>query len=86
MRCPSCQRYFCKECATEHEGRLLCAGCLAKLTAAASVTSTGQQPLRKFAKVAGWVMAALSGLLFTWLVFYYLGAGLARAPFDFHTG
>ena len=42
--------------------------------------------MRKFAAAAGWSVAALSALLFTWLVFYYLGAALARAPFDFHTG
>jgi hypothetical protein len=27
-RCPSCRRFFCRECVTEHEGRILCAGCL----------------------------------------------------------
>ncbi len=30
-RCPECQRYFCRECVTEHDERLLCASCLRKL-------------------------------------------------------
>jgi hypothetical protein len=35
---------------------------------------------------AGWIAAAVAGFLFAWLVFFYLGAALARTPFDFHTG
>ena len=85
MRCPSCQSFFCRECATEHDGRLLCAQCLATLTSAAAKPK-GRPGLRAFAATAGWTLAALGGLLFTWLVFYYFGAALARAPFDFHTG
>lgn len=27
-RCPSCGYFFCGECITEHEGRLVCASCL----------------------------------------------------------
>jgi formylmethanofuran dehydrogenase subunit E len=29
-RCPSCQQSFCRECITEHEGRMLCLACLTK--------------------------------------------------------
>jgi len=26
--CPSCRRFYCRECVTEHAGRYLCARCL----------------------------------------------------------
>ena len=32
-RCPECSRYFCRECISEHRGRVVCAGCLASLSA-----------------------------------------------------
>ena len=84
VRCPSCQRFFCRECATEHGGRLLCAQCLASM--AATPADKGKPRVRAFIAKAGWIAAALGGLLFAWLVFFYLGLALARAPFDFHTG
>jgi hypothetical protein len=83
VRCPSCQRFYCRECATEHDGRLLCAQCLAAITSAAAAGADQRRPLLA---IMGWSLAATAGLLFTWLVFYYLGAALARAPFNFHTG
>ncbi len=85
MRCPSCQRFYCRECATEHKGRLLCAKCLAAVTAAAA-SSQRKPASRAMVAAAGWIAAAVAGFLFAWLVFFYLGAALARTPFDFHTG
>ena len=85
VRCPSCQRFFCRECATEHEGRLLCAQCLVSAVATAAAPERGRR-VRAFLETAGLIAAALAGLLLAWLVFFYLGAALARAPFDFHTG
>ena len=32
-RCPVCRSYFCRECVTEHDDRLVCAGCLKKMHA-----------------------------------------------------
>ena len=29
-RCPACGRSYCRECVSEHEGRLLCAACLSR--------------------------------------------------------
>ena len=79
VRCPGCQRYFCRECATEHDGRLLCLQCLA----AAAVARANTAPARA---VVAWTAAALAGLVVAWVVFFYLGALLARTAFDFHTG
>jgi hypothetical protein len=36
-RCPSCRQYYCRECITEHDDRVLCASCLAKLTLKKSI-------------------------------------------------
>jgi hypothetical protein len=64
-RCPLCARYYCRECVTEHEERLVCAACLARVTAAPSHARRG-----------GWVMASLftlAGFLLTCVCFF--GAG-----------
>jgi hypothetical protein len=29
-RCPACQSFYCRECITEHDGRMLCASCVQK--------------------------------------------------------
>ena len=84
MRCPACQRFFCRECATEHDGRLLCVQCLAAAVAAAA--PKGNRRVRAFAAATGWMAFGVAGLVFAWLVFFYLGAALARTPFDFHSG
>ena len=30
-RCSECGHFYCRECITEHEDRVICAGCLSKL-------------------------------------------------------
>jgi hypothetical protein len=76
-RCPSCLRFYCRECVTEHDGRMICANCVARLHA----------PLAKErSSTAIWTIFSLGGLLLAWLIFYYLGMGLARIPSTFHGG
>jgi hypothetical protein len=29
-RCPGCHFFYCRECITEHDGRMLCAACVQK--------------------------------------------------------
>ena len=73
MRCPGCRRYFCRECATEHDERLLCADCLKRLAA---------KRVRKSGRLA-WVKGALAGalgLLLAWLLFYGIGQILVQIP------
>lgn len=78
-RCPECSRYYCRECVTEHEDRVLCASCIAEV---ASKTSTAKQRL---AFVSGAVQFALA-LLVLWGFFYALGQGLLALPSSFHEG
>jgi hypothetical protein len=62
-RCPSCGRFFCRECVTEHDARLLCAACVAGLVA----KPRGEGVLRR--KVLG-PAVAVAGLLAAWTAFY----------------
>jgi hypothetical protein len=77
-RCTECRRYFCRECITEHEGRLSCAACLRR--------SAGKS--RAAGKAIGVVMEialAAGALLTAWLVFYAIGEWLIGLPSEFHS-
>ena len=78
-RCPECTRFFCRECVVEHEDRVICAGCLARLVAPADEGSRGGG-LRAVLPLSG----ALAGLFIAWLSFYFIGRMLLAIPTDFH--
>jgi hypothetical protein len=71
-RCPSCREFFCRECVVEHEGRLLCAPCLARLETRAPGIGA-RRAWARFAALAG-------GCLVLWLAFCVLGALLVKIP------
>jgi hypothetical protein len=73
VRCPVCRRFYCRECVTEHDGRMVCASCAAAVTPQAARSSA----------VVAWIAGAGVGFLLAWLLFYYLGVMLARIPSDF---
>ncbi|HEV2392245.1 MAG TPA: rhomboid family protein [Verrucomicrobiae bacterium] len=78
-RCPECAQYFCRECVTEHDERVLCAACLRRLA---------RQPLtqgRGFAGVIRFIQCLL-GLLLAWFFFYLVGESLLAVPDSFHEG
>src|SRR5438093_5173630 len=78
-RCPACGNFFCRECVTEHEERLLCAGCLTKLARQASA--------RRWRFAALWpVGQCLLGFFVAWLFLYGLGKALLLTPSSFHEG
>jgi hypothetical protein len=79
-RCLACSRFFCRECVTEHAGQMMCAECVAR---AASPRQSSDRSRALWIKLA-WTALALAGVFVTWLVFYYLGQGLAQMPSDFH--
>ena len=74
-RCPACHRYYCRECVTEHRGRMICAEC----AAAENRPDNGAERSRAVL----WTGFAMGGMLLAWLIFYYLGMFLARVPSDF---
>jgi len=75
-RCPECRRFYCRECVTEHQGRMMCTVCVARLESTA----------RQGSPDAVWIAFAALGILFAWWLFYYLGMNLARIPSTFHNG
>lgn len=79
-RCPDCGRFFCRECVTEHDGRVICAGCLRRLADAAP------PPRRRVG--AGFRLAAQTALsvVLLWLLFYGVGRLLLRIPAAYHEG
>jgi hypothetical protein len=76
-RCPSCGHFFCRECVTEHDGKVICARCLAALA------RTPARP-RRTLRHAGTALAALGGLVLLWLCFFLVGKMLLTIPTTFH--
>jgi hypothetical protein len=66
-RCPECGNSYCRECVTEHEGRLLCALCLRSLARARE----RHVPARRRGVVA--VALGLAGIMIAWVVFFAAG-------------
>ena len=78
-RCPECRRFFCRECIVEHEDRVICAGCLARLTATPVSGARGSR-LRAVLPLSG----VVAGVFVAWLSFYFIGRMLLAIPSDFH--
>ena len=79
VRCPECQRFFCRECVTEHDDRLLCASCLKKK---AGPTERRQRRLQAIIMAGQFVC----GLLVAWIFFYFVGRALLTVPASVHEG
>jgi len=78
-RCPECGRFFCRECVTEHDDRVLCAACVKKL---AGVPLTQR---RAFVFVARALQLGVS-VVIVWTCFHLLGRALVAMPGKFHDG
>jgi hypothetical protein len=78
-RCPECKRFFCRECIAEHEGKVLCAECLAALA------QSGSQGASRTGEIARTAAMAF-GVGLVWLFFYYSGRLLLSIPSSFHEG
>jgi hypothetical protein len=78
-RCPECGQFYCRECITEHEDRVICAACLRKLAA--------RPPRRR--RVFAWVFRfgqCALGVMVLWFFFYLVGEQLLAIPASFHEG
>jgi hypothetical protein len=78
-RCPECRQFFCRECITEHEDRVLCTACLRNRT---MPQSTRRRSLAGFARGT----QAVVGLLLAWFFFFLVGQGLVQLSDSFHEG
>jgi hypothetical protein len=80
VRCPECGRFFCRECVTEHDHRMLCSGCLHTLN--------GRRPSAR--RRSGYFLAlslqGLLGFILLWGAFYLVGRMLLVVPDSFHEG
>ena len=76
-RCPECERFYCRECVTEHEGRMICRSCLDTLLQA-STDETGNF----FKHVKGWALA-FGGYFLAVYIFYRIGYALLRSRRSF---
>ena len=65
-KCLSCGNFFCRECVTEHEGRLLCAACVSR-----DVAEAASKP-RRYAALGASVTLTAS-LIAAWLFFLTAG-------------
>ncbi len=76
-RCPECRGFFCRECVTEHDDRVICTACLKKFA---------RVPLLKRPLFAVMLRSgqAMLGLFLVWFFFYLIGSGLAALPNSFH--
>ncbi len=78
-RCPECGRFFCRECITEHEDKVLCAVCLRKRLKPAG------QHFQRFQ----WIFRSgyfLAGVVLLYIIFFYFAQMLAALPTEFHGG
>lgn len=78
-RCPDCARFFCRECVTEHEDRVLCAVCLRKRVKPSFTQRGGFVALVR-------TVQFLIGIFTVWLALYLLGEVLVSLPDSFHEG
>lgn len=80
-RCPECRRYYCRECVSEHEGRVLCAACLAENAGPAEKTRR-RLPVALVVKTAA-MLVVIIGL---YAAFWSLGRAILETPDGFHNG
>ena len=78
-RCPECHAFYCRECVTEHAGRVLCVRCLNEIAG-----QTETKPRRRF--LPALAVQAVVGFFLVWFLFTVLGEGLAMVPHQFHDG
>ncbi len=78
-QCPECEKFFCRECITEYDDRILCTRCLDKIIHASKIKTSRLSTLFRST-------GALFGILILWLAFYYLGRIIVSIPADFHEG
>ncbi len=78
-RCPECGNFFCRECITEHDERIVCASCLAKIMRPAEVKVSRF----RLVTLRPW-LGVFTGILTAWLCFYFVGRMLVAIPSSFH--
>lgn len=78
-RCPECARFFCRECISEYDDRILCTACLGKLVAPAPRSAQRFESL--------WLVGqSVLAVVIIWFFFFLIGRALLAIPASFHEG
>jgi len=78
-KCLACGRFFCRECVTEHAGRLVCAACLRRKV-------PDRLTQRRWLVGLARALQFMLSLLTAWLLFFLIGKALLALPSAFHEG
>ena len=78
-RCPECGRFFCRECVTEHDDRVVCSTCLKKLARGPLARRPVFVNILRFSQ-------CVAGLAAAWFFFFLIGEGLLKIPAQVHEG
>lgn len=76
-RCPLCRQYYCRECVTEHDDRLVCAACLRE-------ASSGKRSFSRWSRDAALLAPAVLSFLVLWILFHVIGWSLLLVPGEGH--
>jgi len=76
-RCPGCGKFYCRECISEHDDRVLCAACLAGMSAKKETETSRWAWAPRLALV---VLAVIT----VYFAFLLLGNLLLSFPSEFH--
>lgn len=78
-RCPSCTRFYCRECITEHDSRMICATCLAR-EQEKDVAET-----RDWGAIIGRSLQVIGAMLLLYIFFFVIGQILVQQSAAFHS-
>ncbi len=83
-RCPLCNCFYCHECITEHDGKVLCRRCLHQQTADTDKEISFLDRYGAIVSLFFKSFLAMIGLLLLWLIFITIGSMLIRLPNSFY--
>jgi len=78
-RCPVCGRFFCRECITEHDDRVICVACL-------QTVAKHKQHQRSYLHIFRVAAQCMMAFLLLWIIYFSIGQALLRIPTRFHEG
>jgi len=77
-RCPNCKHDFCRECITEHAGKMLCVNCLKK-------TSQKKKSQKQLLVPLIYTLLLTAALTVIFLCFVWLGRTMAFSKVSDHS-
>jgi len=80
VKCLTCNKYFCRECITEYQKKMLCTDCLEKLSQKRKKRNLNIH----FASGLTLFMFFMVSFFIAWLFFFWSGQILASIPQKYH--